>query len=47
MTAAAARIFSNLSAGAAPAGNQGMLTSADILSTNARDLKVKTSVFSF
>jgi hypothetical protein len=32
-------------AGAAPAGYQGMLTSPDILTTNARDLKVEN--FSF
>jgi hypothetical protein len=30
-----------VSAGAAPAGYQGMLTSPDILTTNARDLKVE------
>ena len=37
---AAARTLTKPSAGVAPAGYQGMLTSSDILTTNARDLKV-------
>jgi hypothetical protein len=40
---AAARTFTISSAGAAPAGYQGMLTSPDILTTNARDLKAKNA----
>jgi hypothetical protein len=44
---AAARTLTKLSAGAAPAGYQGMLTSPDILTTNARDLKVKNWSFQF
>jgi hypothetical protein len=44
---AAARMLTKLSAGAAPAGYQGMLTSSDILTTNPRYLKVKISSFQF
>ena len=44
---AAARTLAKPSAGAAPAGYQGMLTSPDILTTNARDLKVEISSFQF